>query len=240
MSWKYFDNSISGHMQSGGGNWLIDWWMVCGSNGRVKEWSRSGSCSGSSSGAGAGDWFVAASCLVAYEWEMCAWLMSSSLSSLRWQAKLEEEAPWRGLLLCLLSGVYDMRNTMPRAEPASVTRLATQRQRYPATHIDTCHLPHATYRTLPSDVSAIWWRFSTGGGLIRPMKNEAQSRAWSAAKQNQIFCFAKKGKTKFINWVKSLEDSPWQREQVPHAAWPWHWHAASSGGGLITRLPSLK
>lgn len=37
-------------------------------------------------------------------------------------------------------------------------------QRYPATHIDTCHLPHATYRT-PRRLCDLVTR-STGGGFF--------------------------------------------------------------------------
>lgn len=57
----------------------------------------------------------------------------------------------------------------------------------------TCHLPHATYRT-PRRLCDLVTRSTGGGFFFRLMKNEAQSRAWSTAKQNQIFCFAKKEK----------------------------------------------
>lgn len=206
---------------------------------RVKECSctRSGSCAGS----GAGDWFVAASCLVAYEWEMCAWLMSSSLSSLRWQGKLEEEAPLRGLLLfllccsCCCCCSESMRNTMPRDEPASVTRLATL-----SCH-SHWHLLLATCR-MPLTAHCEATALRLGDAFYR-RRVDSPHEKWSAkqslvgGKTKSNILLWQKGKTKFINWVKSLENSPWQREQVLHAAWPWHWHAASSSGGLITRLP---
>lgn len=233
MGCKCFDKSISGHMQSGGGNWLIDWWMVRGSDGRVKE----------STGTPRGE-LICRGKLLGRIWMRNVRMINEFFIKL---VKVTGQVRGRGATarpvavspaIIVVAVVVALRVCVIQSHALNLP-LSLALQRYPATHIDTCHLPHATYRT-PRRLCDLVTRSTGGGFFYSPHEkwSAKQSVVDGKTKSNILLC--QKGKTKFINWVKSLEDSPWQREQVAHAAWPWHWCAVSSGGSLITRLPPLQ
>lgn len=189
MGCKCFDKSISGHMQSGGGNWLIDWWM----DGSWFRWT--------------GERIARLRVL------LCGWglICRGKLLGRIWMrnvrmineffiklVKVTGQVGGRGatarpvavppaiivvvvaLRICVFSHALNLPLSLASQRRVNVILPLTLT-------LATCHLPHATYRT-PQRLCDLVTR-STGGGFFFAswkMKRKAER----GRRQNKIKYFA--------------------------------------------------
>lgn len=167
-------------MQSGN-DWLIDGWMNDMKD-ATAEWVN-----------GLRDWFVAATSWVAYECKMCAWLMSSSLSSLRWQAQLQAKAPRQRPVATAAAAAAAVAVWHEAKNAHGDCRCQAQSQS-PRTQIGNVLLLPLTLTLAACHTAPHWFSGTLLVAGFCLMKNEVQSKAPGKTKSNILLCSAQKKK----------------------------------------------